>query len=565
MTGFHREHPFRRTRSALAAALTLLLIGLMVAPPVAASPPQGPPRFPPTVGGHVGVGPLDPREADRSDLGGSALYAVQTNDSSAVPTWGIALQVRSLVLPPPTPQDIFQINVELSLGGVDVLVGLFSNETLPITPFWAIYNRTNDLLIGIEFDPNLPIQNGVVYTMAAQGAYYGTGILWSFTVDGTPLGTTSTFEVSNSTADPTVGSYLLVRWDEALFVPASTDIPCILATDVNGTWRVPRPAVVIYDGPPGLDWGLQGRAGNSSLAPGELITGSSVGVPANGSMLWSAGTAPLSLTAVITGGLARDGDAVGRQPLTLKATVAGDLDLAGLPLNWTDRTGTGIFTSGSTSLDGQDEAVDSYTPAISTTPQTVTLSVAPGVFGWTGSANLSVVVDPATLVDLQVTCQPSYVPSGESGTVDVRVTALNGSPLGGVVVDLNVTPNHGGLDDPKGSTDAQGVAMIAFDSPPLVGRERVLNETFVAVVLSPGFLGNGSGGLVVGPPLPPPTRFPAVSLADGVALGLFAVALLALARWYWGPRKKLPDLPLSEQYTAPAGEAYTEPSLPPPS
>ena len=278
-----------------------LLVGIVVLSGVATLPyplAHPPVRSGPALELSPAPGP-HPRPAEGPsivpDVSGENKLIVSSRDPSLVGSEGLRLNVTAWTPVSLPANSSFQIADEEVIGRSEAVFGLFQTSGANPVPFYVIFNNSTDQQIREVLWSTLPILAGTSYNFSLS---LETGTTWELTVDGVPFGNDAAnasfdFGASSVTWGGGVGFSEIAFYLAQTSVPDEVDVPLAMAVEENGSWVLPASAYLSAPGDTVVSWGMIGRAQLSSLAPGEIETGTQIARTQNNTTLWSGGIVPV--------------------------------------------------------------------------------------------------------------------------------------------------------------------------------------------------------------------------------------------------------------------------------
>ena len=483
---------------------------------------------------------ISPRPAD----GGEGRLLVSTSDAQAVPNTGLRANFTAFPTFGLAPSSSFQVSVTETIGGYDAVFGLFENDvTFPVA-FYSIFDNATDATVRLAYWTDLLLAAGSSYDFALTEAPGTTA--WTLTVDGALFDANASeatfdFGAGASTWLGGIGFSEVAFYASESPVPDVVTVPLAFAVRTGAGWYLPENASARWVATTST-WGVEGRAQNGSLAPGELLSGTAVPTAADGATLWRGGPVGVTVTVVPSAPAVLGTSAVS---IGARVTDSAGVPLPGVAVAFADRLGSD-FEPNATTSDASGTVSSSLGAPNVSAPTADQVVVTVTLFGFRGNGSTPLTVDPAIAVTLLV------VPMPVSGTVgapiDFAITASDptNAPVPGLL--LFVTISGGSAEfAPFGTTGATGelpIELIAADA-----------GTFhVSVrVSSPGYW----GGVAVDVPVraAPPTLLSTVApYAIGAGLGGAAVAAAMILLRRHRRRPGIPRFDLPEERPGPGEE-----------
>ncbi|MCI4336443.1 MAG: hypothetical protein L3K17_04510 [Thermoplasmata archaeon] len=464
--------------------------------------------------------------------GGQGRLFVNTTDPGVVPNTGLRTNITAYFPLAFPSNSAFQAAVEEVIGNDTAVFGVFQNDLTYPVAFFSVFSNATDATLHLAYWSSLILSTGVSYDFALVA---GTGTVWTLTVNGELFDDNASeaafdFGATHATWGGGLGFSEVSIYAGAPSTPSEVQVPLCMAVRSSTGWYLPHSAQTysILNG--GAQWGVEGRAQDPLLAPGELVTGASISNVTNGSSLWTGGPIPVSVT------------------LSLSATVVPSTSRVEALMSVAGPNGIPLPD---VALDVQDSSDGYFSPAAVETNETgagVSLFVAPNVtargpdlvratvtlFGFQGNSSASVVVLPAAQVLLSAGPNAVTLIEGSSMNVTILATDLNGSPESGLLVLFTVS--GGNLQFvPYTTTGIGGTATVTLTFPASIESVLLIGEAS-----TPGYWGHVSVRFTTVPP--PPTVWDTWSpyLFVGIIVGAAALGLFLMER---GRRRRLRPIP----------------------
>jgi hypothetical protein len=514
-------------RSLPAFGAVALAVLLVVAPGVG-GPAQGPTGIhvhPPALvgirgaqGPSVPVPTVAPGPDPRASVsGGESRLLVNAQDPSAVPNTGIESEISGFATNPLDPLTAFQIGSEETIGSYDAVFGLFQNSTFGPAGFFEVFTSATDQTVHLAYGSPQVIVPGVQYVFAL----VANGTTWTLRVNGEPFAATMAassfdFGVADATDAAGIDFYTTAFYTvgTATVVPTIITVPTAFAVEEASGWYLPVAESATFLGTASTAWGIAGRAQSPALAPGEVVTGTSVAPIANGTTLWTGGPVPVdialtldqpTLTATLT--LLAN--------VTVRAPSGGPLP--GVLVVLRDDHGGLAPPPDPTGADGRAQLA-LVTPNV-TAPVTDEVTVSSAILGYAGSASEPVTLTPPVEVVLSLTPGDPTVVENGSIALTVSATTPGGAPV--TFVALLVTSEGDGEVTPTyGFSDARGHSVVTFVAGARPGLVKI-----IATVDQPGAWGTVTSEVrVVIPP-----QNPWIEAEPYIILALVAALVVAVA------------------------------------
>jgi hypothetical protein len=523
-----------RAALTLGAVLLLLLLAAPAGPPAAAAPaaPHGPALGP--VSG--GPPPVAPSRGVHADLpGGTAEQIVYANDSALAPATGVETNITEFT-PISMPQlSSYQVSLEVVLGGLEVVFGIFQNTGHAPTAFRAEFTNRTDNYTSLAYWDNYTLQVGTSYGFAL---LRGTGTNWTLTINGELFGgsyanATVDCGVAALTWDHGVSFAVNVAYGPSTYVPATVTIPLAFATERGGSWYLPHEGLATEIGSAGSPWGIQGRLQHPTMAPGEIASGPLVAPVANNTTMWTGGPVPVDVRLTLSN---PSPAAFASVSLTTVVTDGNGTPLPSVPVTFSDSNDSPFFPA-LTLTNATGGALSAFTAPNASAPGLDTVRVSVAELGYNGSAAGSVATSPAVQLLVGTQSAPTRIGPGGSASFSFVLQTLAHAPAAGVAV-LFTLAGPGSVEPVAAASAADGSLPVTVSSD-----GQVAPLTVIAKVAAPGYWGHGSVEVQVSAAPP--------SLSDRLQPYLLPIvgavlvaAFLLLLWWRRRPRGELPPLDL---------------------
>lgn len=461
---------------------------------------------------------------------------MNSTDPSIVPNNGLRVNITAFDSSTLPPDSSLQVASEEAIGPFEAVMGIFENTGNLPTAFFSVFTNRTDQTAHLSYWPSFPLVPGQSYDFSIVPT---NGTNWTVELNGQLFGgnrsaATFDFGATNATWFTSVGFSEIAIYLSGTTVPPLVTIPLALAVRHGANWDLPSDARASFLGSAGAQWGVEGRAQRSNLAPGELLTGTGIANVTNGTVLWTGGIVPVLVgitfdTAMFTSTV----------PSIARVEVTDTLGagIGGVALFVHDSLG-GLFNPPDMTTNASGGAASLYETPNVTARSMDLVSVSVTLFGYSGAAAQSLPIDPATQILLVSSPDsPSVAPGG---VIDLSYTATDtaGVPVPQLFLSFSVvgaaslTPNFG-------ATDPNGSVVVQLQAPSAVGTVVVS-----ASVASLGFWGHRTTSVAVVIPAPTFWRQYGTEIGDaaGVALlvGVVALVYLLLRRG----RKRIPEMKL---------------------
>jgi hypothetical protein len=555
MTGM-RTAAARRAVGGLGLGLLLLLlvaaIPLPVGAPHGATGPTAPTALAAPARPEHGAEVLPRSMANPAFLtGGQGRMILVTSDPATVPNEGLRTNITAFLPAQFGPDSSFQVAATEAIGTYDAVFGLFENTQFPPVPFFSVFSNTTDATIHLAYWTNETALSNVAYDFALRPL---NGTVWQLTVNGALFGgnrTDATFDFGATSATWSGG----ISFSEIALYPSTTTAPpsflvsLAFAVFEGLSWYLPESATVTFGGTPGSAWGVEGRIQHPTLAPGEIVSGTSIPTILNGSLLWTGGPLPVEVVVTVPS------TSIGLTTIAAQVEIS---DPSGAPLPdvslaWNDALG-GNFTpsAGLTNLTGGQISGFS-TPNVTASASDLVRAMVT-TFGYVGTAGVAVLVAPATQILLRPLAGSLTVAPGGKLAIEFSAMDTNGHPEVGLTVAF--VSNTGSITMPYGVTDAQATAVTQFVAPSITTTSIV-----TASVAGPGAWGKGAAVVAVHPPPASLWDRYGTDVEAGAAIALVALLIVLVVRRRRRRRQSLPSMPIRQYYheLKPASPGPAEP------
>lgn len=459
--------------------------------------------------------PVDPRVSS-----GIGRLFVTTPDPLIVPNDGLRTNLTAFAPQAFAPFTSYQEGAEETIGGYDAVFGLFENAQTAPVPFFSVFSNTTDVTVHLAYWTAETLLTGASYDFEL-GRSNGTN--WTLTVNGALFGGNGTeaeydFGAVTSTWAGGVSFSEIALYTNVTTAPPTAPASLALAVHTATGWYLPTQGLATFSGP--SPWGIEGRAQHPTLAPGALVSGTSLAAVVNGTVLWSGG--PVGVGVV----LVTPPSAVGLTtvPVTARVTDTNGAPLPGVAVTLYDVGGN--FTPGSSLTNASGGVYYAWSTPNATANVSDPVTALVTTFGYRGLTTVAVDVSPPLHVVFAF-AGSSAVPPGGSASVTVGATDPSGHAVGGVYLSFSAT---GGLVAPTGGeTDASGHVTVGLST---VARTGLV--VLVVTAVGSGVWGSASLTLPVRAPASDP--WPTYALVAGVVA---AAALVAGVLWR-RPRRRRP-------------------------
>ncbi|MCI4349034.1 MAG: hypothetical protein L3J93_02290 [Thermoplasmata archaeon] len=405
--------------TALLATLVVTIVLVCTIPPRGGGPSVDPPRDGLATSHPAAFSP--PGVMPSTD---NALF-VTTTDPAIVPNTGVETNITGFAARGLPQDSSFQVGVVEPIGAYDAVFGIFENTSFGPLGFFEVYTVPGNQLVHLSYSSSVLIVPGAGYEfrLATLG-----GTRWNLTVNGAPFASRasgSSFDFGVASATSTVGlSFSEVALGDSLaVVPPVVTATVALAFATASGWYLPMNGASSFRGNPSPLWGVQGRNQSGKLAPGEIRSGTTVPVAANGTGLWSGPPVPIQIHAALS--VAR---AVATTVILANASVldGSGRPLAGVPLVVSDALG-GAEVSGVTTDASGNAQLGFLTPNVSKAADDL-VRISSGILGYVGSAGTVLSLVPAVRLVITATPSSPTVAVGASIGLTLRATDAGGVP-----------------------------------------------------------------------------------------------------------------------------------------
>lgn len=449
--------------------------------------------------------------------GGQGRLFVNTTDPAVVPNHGIRTNLTAYYTLSLPADSAFQVAAEEIIGNDTAVFGFFQNgETYPVA-FFSVFSNVTDATLHLAYWTSLILSTGASYDFALVVA---GGTNWTLTVNGALFDSNASeatfdFGATQATWAGGVSFSEVSIYSTAPGTPSEVDVPLAIAVLTASGWYLPHEARTYSVLTGGAQWGVEGRLQDLQLAPGELVTGTTVSNVTNGTGLWNGGPVPVEVHLTVLGSVVA---ATGRVEAQASVTAVAGGGLARVSV-WLSDDSNGSFSPTSVGTDSTGTAVSLFTApnVTSVTDDVVTARVT--LFGYAGSATGSIEVEPAQQVMISAGPTTRSVLEGTTLNVTYLATDLSGAPAPGVLLLFSVSGGDVVLV-PYTTTDPTGRAWALLAFPASI-------ETVVVTVqaATPGYWGHLS--IIVTTTAPPPSTWQRLSVYLIVGIGVASVALVA--------------------------------------
>ncbi len=522
-----------RALPAVLLAVVVLAAGLLASFP-SSSPPAGAPV--PAAAGAAAVPPAV-RPGGAISVGAQGQLLVNTTDPAGAPNDGLEMNVSAFAGAPFAADSSFQAAATEVIGTHDAVFGFFENTAMAPTPFFAVYSNSTDASEHLAYWPGLLLQPGEGYLFALTAVNGSTQ--WSLTVNGELFGDNTSaadfdFGANRSTWAGGISFSETALYPSAPTAPMVLTVPLAFAVHRPAGWYLPDEGRAYFHGSGGSPWGVEGRLQHPTLAPGEIVTGTSIPLAVNGTTLWTGGPVPVRATIALT--------ATAAVGLSNLAVTAGVTDTNGVPLPGVALTFRDLLNGSFTPTTALTNTSGSVLVAFSTPNVTANatdlVTALVTTFGYLASAEASIAISPALEVTIDA---PGVVPLSPSGAASVTFTTRSpdGSLLPGVPLAFSLRA-AGSLSPAQGITDASGSITVFLALP-----STATGATVEVRVIGSGLWGQATVTLTFGAPAPPSflSRYGDAFLAAALVAVAAGVILVGIRRWRRG-RQALPVMPV---------------------
>jgi hypothetical protein len=484
--------------------------------------------------------------------GNQGRLLVTTGDPLAMPNDGLRFNASPFTEPPLGSDASFQASVEETIGGYDAVFGLFTNSATAPIPFFSVFSNTTDITEHLAYWPNASAGPTASYDFELVRA---NGTLWQLDVNGALFGANAsagTFDFGATQATWLAGLSFseIALYSTMSSAPAFFSASLAFGVLLTSGWYLPVDAAATFSPPGGASWGIEGRLQHPTLAPGEIVSGTSIAAVANGTELWSGGPVPVQVELTAP---------PGSQSLTAVAVSATVTTPSGVPVPGATvyfyDSLRGNFTPSSVGTGPDGSATGAYIAPSITANTTDLLTATVTTFGFTGYTEVSVALEPAVQVIVRsLTASPTVGPAG-SIVLTFSAARTGGAPLEDVYLAFGTS---GGVISPTfGLTGADGRIATTLQAPNATGYVLVR-----AVVASGGEWGEASVNVSVRPPGPGLLTPAEVDGAVIAGLVVVAAAVVILLRRRAARRPPVPPMRLPRAPKLPPRPADAVP--PPP-
>lgn len=471
-----------------------------------------------------------PRAVDPLAGGQSRLF-VNSTDPAIVPNRGLRTNLTAYYTVNLPASAAFQVAAEETIGSDTAVFGFFQNDLTYPLPFFGVFSNVTDATLHLAYWSGLILSVGVSYDFALTA---GNGTNWTLTVNGGLFGANASeatfdFGATEATWAGGVSFSEVSLYASVPATPSEIEVPLALAVLTGGQWYLPHSAYTYALLSGGPQWGVQGRAQDPLLAPGELVTGTAIANVTNGTELWSGGAVPVAVGLTLLGHVA---PATGRIEAQLTVATVTGAPLPQVALYLSDTLG-GSFSPDAPMTDGTGAQVAVLTTANVSVAANDQVTARVTLFGYIGSAVVTIEVLPAQQVFLDA--GPTRRTVIEGSTLNFTITATNatGAPAGGVLLLFTISGGNA-VFVPYTTTGADGRANVGLVFPLAIE-----TLTFTVLASTPGYWGHQTMELTTTPPRPTFLQevAPYVELAT-------AVTVTALVVYYSERRRRRRQQPI---------------------
>ena len=477
------------------------------------------------------IAPLSPNALA---AGGQGRLFVNSTDPAIVPNTGLRTNITDYYAAPFVPSSAFQVGAEETIGDYVAVFGIFQNDQVFPVPFFSVFSNVTDVTVHLSYWSNLTLVGGQSYDFALART---AGTNWTLTVNGVLFGrnasaATFDFQATAATWAQGIGFSEVAIYSGPLTTPGTLLAPLAFAVQRPSGWYLPQEArgyLVTSD----AGWGIEGRAQNGSLAPGQIVSGQSVAPSPNGTVLWAGGPVAVSVGLGLSETSTR-----GTTIVEASATVVGPTatPLAGVALAFSDDAGASFTPpAGFTDLGGRLMTFIG-TPNVSAS-RSDTIIARVTIFGYIGEASVPLMITPPTQLFLSAAPTAPSTRAGGSVTITVSAQDSTGAPGVGVLLLASVLTGPATVT-PFTTTDSLGRATIVFNapsSPSVVG--------LTVLVVAPGYWGQLRFNVTVWAE-PPSLLLVVAPYLVGAGIALAAVGAILWARSRGKRRPPVPPLRL---------------------
>lgn len=441
-------------------------------------------------------GPLAPATGHVMDplAGGQSRLFVNSTDPAIVPNQGLRVNLTAYYTVTLPAAAAFQVAAEETIGNDTAVFGFFQNDQTYPVPFFSVFSNVTDATLHLAYWSGLVLSPGTSYDFALT---CGSGTSWTLTVNGAEFAdnrsaATFDFGATEATWAGGVGFSEVSLYASAPATPAEVDVPLALAVLTGGGWYLPRSAhtyALLSGGP---QWGVEGRAQDPELAPGELVTGTSIANVTNGTGLWSGGPVPVAVALSLLDAVA---PATGRVEAQLGVATTSGSPLPQVALFLSDAL-NGSFSPWAPVTDGSGNQVAVFTtPNVTSAAQDV-VTAQVTLFGYTGRATAALQVLPAEQVFLAAGPTTRTLLEGATLNLSVEATNASGAPAAGVLLLFTISGGNAAFV-PYATTGPDGRASVVMAFPLAIE-----SLTFTVEAATPGYWGHLTMQLTTTPPRP---------------------------------------------------------------
>ena len=463
--------------------------------------------------------------------GGQGRLIVNSTDPAIVPNSGLRTNITNYFALPFTANSAFQVAAAETIGPFVAVFGIFQNDQLYPVPFFSVFSNSTDATLHLAYWSNLTLVGGQSYDFELVRT---VGTNWTLTMNGVLFDfnrsqATFDFQASEAIWAGGVSFSEVALYSGTLTTPSVVEVPLAFATLRTGGWYLPD-AARCYLVTAQAGWGAVGRNQNTTLAPGELVTGASITPASNGTLLWAGGPVPVNVYLNLESSTTRGTTIVAASATVLSQTGS---PLGGVPLAFSDSAGS-TFTpaSGTTDATGFLSTFVGTANVTSTTLDTVRVGVT--LLGYVGNASVLLTVTPPIQLFLNVSPPSPEAFTSRSITMTVVAADPTGTPGAGVLLLASVLVGRASVT-PFTTTDARGVATLVFTAPPTPSVVPI-----ILLVVAPGYWGHASVNVTIrASPTPLLTVLEPYLVGAAIALAGVGIVMGLRAR-----RRRRPPLPI---------------------
>ncbi|HXQ94817.1 MAG TPA: hypothetical protein VN864_06615, partial [Thermoplasmata archaeon] len=463
-------------------------------------------------------GRASPVDARHLAGGAQGRLLVTTTDPLAMPNDGLRLNATPFSEPPLGPDASFQASVEETIGAYDAVFGLFTNTGTAPIPFFSVFSNTTDANVHLAYWPTATTAPGSTYDFELAQA---NGTVWELKVNHAIFGGNASagefdFGAARSTWLPGLSFSEIALYASTTSAPMTLSTSLAFAVLEPAGWYLPTEAQETFSPAGGPAWGIEGRLQHPTLAPGELVSGTSLAPVPNGTVLWTGGRVPVNVAL----GLPTEAQGLSAVAVSVAVTTTSGAPVPGATVFLSDEYDGNFTPASALTGPGASVSVAFSTPNVTANVSDL-LSAVVTTFGYEGFTGLALSLFPAVHVVVRsLSGAPTVGPAGSIALTFATATT-SGAPLPSVYLAFGTT---GGTLSPEfGLTGSDATLTTTLTAPNTTGY-----LTVRAVVGSGGEWGDASVNITVRPATPPLLSAAEIEAAVGVVLAALVVAFVVV-------------------------------------